>query len=123
MRIETTTFNEKRELILLAEKYIKSGANTSTIKNKDVKNMMKKIAANAVCIGLYNFNRFVISHIGDGDFATIKHEWKDLIEGITKCGEIITNEGEYLVTTLSLKEIEDAVRFSIFELEGSEEDE
>lgn len=31
------TFDEKRELILLAEKYIKSGVHTTTIEDKEVK--------------------------------------------------------------------------------------
>lgn len=114
------TFNEKRELILLAEKNIKSGKNVSKVESEDVKKMMKKIAANAVCIGLYNFNRFVISHIGDGDFTTIKTEWKDARVGMVKCLAIINNEGEDLIDILGLKEIEEAVRYTIFELEGEE---
>lgn len=116
------TFDEKRELILLAEKYIKSGVHTPTLENNVVKKMMKKIAANAVCIGLYNFNRLVISHISEGDFTTIKPEWKDARVGMVKCLAIINNEGENLIDTLSLEEIEEAVRFTIFELETSEDD-
>lgn len=114
------TFNEKRELILLAEKNIKSGKNVSKVESEDVKKMMKKIAANAVCIGMYNFNRFVISHISDGDFTTIKPEWKDARVGMVKCLAIINNEGEDLIDILGLEEIEEAVRFTIFELEGEE---
>ena len=114
------TFNEKRELILLAEKNIKSGKNVSEVESEDVKKMMKKIAANAVCIGLYNFNRFVISHISDGDFTTIKPEWKDARVVMVKCLAIINNEGEDLIDILGLEEIEDAVRFTLFELEGEE---
>jgi hypothetical protein len=116
------TFDEKRELILLAEKNIKSGKNVSKVESEDVKNMMKKIAANAVCIGLYNFNRFVISHISDGDFTTIKPEWKDARVGMVKCLAIINNEGEDLIDILGLEEIEEAVRFTIFELGTSEDD-
>lgn len=116
------TFNEKRELILLAEKNIKSGKNVSEVESEDVKKMMKKIAANAVCIGLYNFNRLVISHISDGDFTTIKPEWKDARVGMVKCLAIINNEGEDLIDILGLEEIEDAVRFTIFELGTSEDD-
>lgn len=114
------TFNEKRELILLAEKNIKSGKDVSKVESEDVKKMMKRIAANAVCIGLYNFNRFVISNIGDGDFTTIKSEWKDARVGMVKCLAIINNEGEGLIDILGLEEIEAAVRFTIFELEGEE---
>lgn len=116
------TFDEKRELILLAEKNIKSGKNVSKVESEDVKKMMKKIAANAVCIGLYNFNRFVISHICDGDFTTIKPEWKDARVGMVKCLAIINNEGEDLIDILGLEEIEEAVRFTIFELGTSEDD-
>lgn len=116
------TFDEKRELILLAEKNIKSGENASKVKSEDVKKMMKKIAANAVCIGLYDFNRFVISHISDGDFTTIKPEWKDARVGMVKCLAIINNEGEDLIDILGLEEIEEAVRFTIFELGTSEDD-
>lgn len=118
--IETMTFNEKRELILLAEKNIKSGKNVSKVESEDVKKMMKKIAANAVSIGLYNFNSFVISHINDGDFTTIKPGWKDARVGMAKCLVIINNEGEDLIDILDLEEIEDAVRFTLFELEGEE---
>lgn len=116
------TFNEKRELILLAEKNIKSGKNVSEVESEDVKKMMKKIAANAVTIGLYNFNCFVISNIHEGDFTTIKPDWKDARDGMVKCLAIINNDGEDLIDILGLEEIEDAVRFTIFELETSEDD-
>lgn len=114
------TFNEKRELILLAEKNIKSGKNVSEVESEDVKNMMKKIAANAVSIGLYNFNRFVIGNIANGGFESIKSGWKDARLGLAKCLAIVNNEGENIEDILSLEEIEDAVRFTIFELEGEE---
>ena len=116
------TFDEKREMILLAEKYIKSGVHTPTLENNEVKKMMKKIAANAVCIGLYDFNRFVIGHINEGDFTSIKPEWRDARVGMVKCLAIINNEGEDIKDILSLEEIENAVRFTIFELETSEDD-
>lgn len=116
------TLDEKRELILLAEKNIKSGKNVSKVESEDVKKMMKKIAANAVCIGLYNFNRLVISHISEGDFTTIKPALKDARVGMVKCLAIINNEGEDLIDILDLEEIEDAVRFTIFELCTSEDD-
>lgn len=122
VRIETMTFNEKRELVLLAEKQIKSGKNASTVQSEDVKKMMKQIAANAVCLGLYNFNRFVISHIGDGDFTTIKPEWIEARRKMVKCLVIIDNEGENIKDILPLEEIEEAVRYTIFELETSEDD-
>lgn len=113
----------KRETITLAEKYIKSGIHTTTLQDEEVKKMMKQIAANAVCLGLYNFNKLVIGHISDGDFTTIKPEWKKNARvGMVKCLAIINNEGEDLKDILSLEEIEDAMRFTIFELETSEDD-
>lgn len=114
------TFNEQRELILLAEENIKSGKNVSEVESEDVKKMMKKIAANAVAIGLYNFSCFVISNINEGDFTTIKPGWKGARLGMAKCLAIIDNEGEGLIDILGLEEIEDAVRFTNFELEGEE---
>ena len=56
----------------------------------------------------------------DGNFTTIKPEWKDVRVGMEKCLAIISNEGEDIKDILSLEEIEEAVRFTIFEL--SEDD-
>lgn len=113
---------EAKVLIDMADMYIRQGVNTKHLTNEEVKKMMKKIAANAVCLGLYNFNSFVIGHIHNGDFASIKPEWEDVRLGMVKCLAIINNEGEDLKNILSLEEIEDAVRFTIFELETSEDD-
>lgn len=113
--------NEKKELILLAGENIKSGKNVSEVESEDVKKMMKRIAANAVSIGIYDFSRFVVSNICGGDFTTIKPGWNDARVGMVKCMEIIDNEGEDLINILDLEEIEEAVRFTIFELELSED--
>lgn len=116
------TFNEKRELILLAEENIKSGKNVSEVESEDVKKMMEKIAANAVCIGLYNFNRFIISNIGDGDFASIKLGWGSVINDFNRCMKIIDNEGENLKDILTPEEITEATNYTIFEQTGENED-
>lgn len=113
---------EKKHVIQVAGDYIQLGANLEDIEDSNVKKYMKKIAANAVCIGLYNFNRLVISHISEGDFTTIKPEWKDARVGMGKCLAIINNEGEDLKDILSREEIEEAVRYTIFEMETSEDD-
>ena len=113
---------EKKHVIQVAGDYIQLGANLEDIEDSNVKKYMKKIAANAVCIGLYNFNRLVISHISEGDFTTIKPEWKDARVGMVKCLAIINNEGEDLKDILSREEIEGAVRYTIFEMETSEDD-
>lgn len=113
---------EKKHVIQVAGDYIQLGANLEDIEDSNVKKYMKKIAANAVCIGLYNFNHLVISHISEGDFTTIKPEWKDARVGMVKCLAIINNEGEDLKDILSREEIEEAVRYTIFEMETSEDD-
>ena len=115
-------YEEKKHVIQVAGDYIQLGANLEDIEDSNVKKYMKKIAANAVCIGLYNFNRLVISHISEGDFTTIKPEWKDARVGMGKCLAIINNEGEDLKDILSREEIEEAVRYTIFEMVTSEDD-
>ena len=109
------TIGEERDMITLAEKFIKSGLRTTTLENEEVKKMMKKIAANAVCIGLYNFNRFIISNIGDGDFASIKLGWGSVINDFNRCMKIINNEGENLKDILTPEEITEATNYTIFE--------
>ena len=116
------TIGEKRDMITLAEKFTKSGLRTTTLENEEVKKMMKKIAANAVCIGLYNFNRFIISNIGDGDFASIKLGWGSVINDFNRCMKIIDNEGENLKDILTPEEITEATNYTIFEQTGENED-
>lgn len=105
-------------IITLADIAIKRGANTKDVSNDDVKKMMKKIAVNAVCIGLYNFNRFVISNISEGDFSTIKENWKEARNDLIRCLEIIDNEGENLKDILGVEEINEAINYTIFEQTG-----
>lgn len=112
--------DEQVRLIKEAGECLKCGRTIRECKNDRLKKMMKKIAANAVAIGLYNFNCFVIGNIADGDFESIKSGWEDARVGMVKCLAIVNNEGEDIKDILSLEEIEDAVRFTIFELKGGE---
>ena len=113
------TDGEKKDLIVLSSKYIENGVHMATLENIEVKKMMAKIAANAVIIGLFNFNGFVISNICDGDFKTIKKEhWKETKNDLNRCLEIIDNEGEKLKDILTSEEIEQAVKYTIFEETG-----
>lgn len=107
---------EKKDLIISAGELVKNGILTTEVENEDVADMMKKIAANAVIIGLYNFNGFVISHIGDGNFTTIEKEhWEETKNDLIRCLKIIDNEGENLKDILASEEIEQAVKYTIFE--------
>lgn len=115
---------EKKDLIALASKFIKNGVHTTSFDNEEVKKMMKKIAANAVTIGLFNFNGFVISNINDGNFNIIKEDdWKQTKNDLIRCLAIIDNEGEYLKGILTSEEIEEAVKFTIFEETGDDKEE
>ena len=119
------TDGEKKDLIELASKYIKNGVHTTSLDDEEVKKMMNKIVTNAVIIGLYNFNAFVVSHICDGDFASIEKEhWKYIKNDLIRRIAIIDNEGENLKDILTSEEIEEAVKYTIFEeTEGSKDDE
>lgn len=121
---DLTMVDDKNTIITLADIAIKRGANTKDVSNDEVQKMMKKIAANAVCIGLYNFNRFIISNIADGDFSAIKSKWESVINDFNRCMKIIDNGGENLDDILTLEEINEAINYTIFEQTGgSGEDE
>ena len=115
--------DDKNSIITLADIAIKRGANTKDVSNDEVKKMMKKIAANAVCIGLYNFNRFIISNIADGDFSAIKSKWEIVINDFNRCMKIIDNEGENLKGILGVEEINEAIEYTIFEQTSEDDDE
>lgn len=116
------TDGEKKDLIVVAHKFITNGVHTTTVGNEEVKKMMKKIAANAVTIGLFNFNGFVISNIYDGDFNALdKERWKRIKNDLNRCLKIIDNEGENLKDILTSEEIKEAVKYTIFEETGEGE--
>ena len=106
----------------MREEYIQLGED---LEDSNVKKHMKKIAANAVFIGLFNFYGFVISNICDGDFNTLdKERWKEIKNDLNRCLEIIDNEGENFEDILTSEEIKEAVKYTIFEETGeSAEDE
>ena len=117
------TDGEKNDLIFVASNLIESGVHTTIFDNEEVKKMMKKIAANAVIIGLFNFNGFVISNICDGDFNALdKERWNEIKNDLNRCLEIIDNEGENLKNILTSEEIKEAVKYTIFEETGEGED-
>lgn len=106
---------EKKDLILSAGELIKNGVHTTEIENEDVADMMKEIAANALCIGLYNFSRYTISNIGNGEFKVNNPEWAKAKNDLYRYLTIIDNEGEYLKDILTTEEIDEAINYTIFE--------
>ena len=114
---------QKIENIKSAAMLISSGVNSKSVNPPEVRKMMKKIAANAVTIGLFNFNGFVISNIYDGDFNALdKERWKGIKNDLNRCLKIIDNEGENLKDILTSEEIKEAVKYTIFEETGEGED-
>lgn len=112
---------EKKHVIQVAEEYIQLGANLEDIEDSNVKKYMKKIAANAVVIGLYNFSAFAIPNIYDGDFNALdKERWKGMKKNLNRCLKIIDNEGENLKDILTSEEIKEAVKYTIFEETGED---
>jgi hypothetical protein len=116
------TFNEKRELISLAEENIKSGKNVSEVESEDVKKMMKQIAANAVLIILCGVNRTIVSNICDGDFGTIQEYMEELLDKLSACLAIIRRKGEDLKEVLGVEDIEEAVKYTIYEQTHEDEE-
>ena len=115
---------EKRDLIVTAGEVLKSGVDVTRLEDIEVKKMMKEIAANAVIIGLYNFSCFAASNIGNGKFKVDKSEWTKAKNYLYRYLTIIDNEGKNLKDILTSEEIEEAVKYTIFEETGeSTEDE
>ena len=114
-----TEKEQKIKDIESATTLIESGINSKSVNPPEVRKMMKKIAANAVTIGLFNFNGFVISNIYDGDFNALdKERWKRIKNDLNRCLKIIDNEGENLKDILTSEEIKEAVKYTIFEETG-----
>ena len=109
----TTSKNEG--IIHLSGDLIKKGVHTTTIDDKDVIATMKEIAANAVCMGLYNFNQFTVPNIANGEFKVEKSEWAKAKNDLYRYLTIIDNEGENLKDILTTEEINEAINFTIFE--------
>lgn len=112
------TDTEKKDLILSAGALVKDGVSTEEIENENLVDMMKKIAANAVCIGLYNFNRLLISNIGDGEFKISKPDWIKAKDDLYRSLSIVDKEGENLKDILTIEEIKEAIDYTIFEQTG-----
>lgn len=118
-----TEKEQKIKDIESAATLIESGINSKSVNPPEVRKMMKKIAANAVTIGLFNFNGFVISNIYDGNFNALdKERWKGIKNDLNRCLKIIDNEGENLKDILTSEEIKEAVKYTIFEETGEGED-
>ena len=104
---------EKKRLIEEAGRCLKDGR---TIKGcKRLKKMMSKIAANAVLIDMCYINHVIVSQICDGDFDSIQDDIDDIIDRMAICMAIISKKGEQIDEVLTLNQIDEAVKYTIYE--------
>lgn len=114
--------NKKTNLIRVAGKLTQDGVHMATLENVEVKEMMKKIAANAVLIILCDVNRTIVSNICDGDFDTIQEYTEELLDKLSTCFAIIGRKGEDLKEVLGVEDIEEAVKYTIYEQTHEDEE-
>lgn len=114
--------NEKITLIRDAGKLTQNGVHMATLENVEVKKMMKQIAANAALIILCDVNRTIVSNICDGDFDTIQEYMEELLDKLSACLAIIRRKGEDLKEVLGVEDIEEAVKYTIYEQTHEDEE-
>jgi hypothetical protein len=122
VRIEKMSDNEKITLIRVAGKLTQNGVHMATLENVEVKKMMKQIAANAALIILCDVNRTIVSNICDGDFDTIQGYTEELLDKLSTCLAIIGRKGEDLKEVLGVEDIEEAVKYTIYEQTHEDEE-
>ena len=114
--------DEKITLIRVAGKLTQNGVHMATLGNSEVKEMMKKIAANAALIILCDVNHTIVSNICDGDFDTIQEYTEELLDKLSTCLAIIGRKGEDLKEVLGVEDIEEAVKYTIYEQTHEDEE-
>ena len=106
---------EKKHVIQVAGKYIQLGANLEDIEDSNVKKYMKKIAANAVLINLCDVNHTIVSNICDGDFDSVQEYKEEILDRFSTCLTIISMKGNCIGDLLSVEEIDQAIKYTIYE--------
>lgn len=106
---------EKEHVILVAGKNIQLGVDLKDIEDSNLKKYMKKIAANAVLINLCDINHTIISNICDGDFDSVQDYMEEIIDRFSTCLTIIQMKGNYIGDLLSAEEIDQAIKYTIYE--------
>lgn len=106
---------EKKHVIQVAGKYIQSGARLEDIEDSNVKKYMKKIAANAVLINLCDVNYTIVPNICDGDFDSVQEYKEEILDRFSTCLTIIKMKGNCIGDLLSAEEIDQAIKYTIYE--------
>lgn len=111
---------EKKRLIEEAGRCIKDGRTIKGCKSDRLKKTMSQIAANAVLIDMCYINHVIVSNIYDGDFESIQDDIEDIIDRMAVCMAIISKKGEEIDEVLSVHQINEAVKYTIYEQTESE---
>lgn len=106
---------EKKHVIQVAGKYVQLGACLEDIEDCNIKKYMKKIAANAVLINLCDVNHIIVSNICDGDFDSVQAYTEEIIDKLSTCLAIIGRDGSGIKDLLGVKEIDQAIEYTIYE--------
>ena len=122
VRIETMTDEQKQEkkrLIEEAGRCLKDGRTIRECKSERLKNMMKKVAANAVLVDLCDLNHIIVSNICEGDFDSVQLYIEEITDRLATCLAIMKAKGENLNEVISDEQIDYAVGYTIYEqIEG-----
>lgn len=111
---------EKKRLIEEAGRCLKDGRTIKGCKSGRLKKAMSQIAANAVLIDMCYINHVIVSNICDGDFESIQDDIEDIIDRMAVCMAIISKKGEEIDEVLSAHQINEAVKYTIYQQTESE---
>ena len=111
---------EKKRLIEEAGRCLKDGRTIEGCKSDRLKKAMSQIAANAVLIDMCHINHVIVSNICDGDFESIQDDIEDILDRMAVCMAIISKKGEEIDQVLSTHQINEAVKYTIYEQTESE---
>lgn len=106
---------EKKHVIQVAGEYVQLGASLEDIEDCNIKKYMKKIAANAVLINLCDVNHIIVSNICDGDFDSVQAYMEEILDKLSASLAIIDRDGSGIKDLLGVKEIDRAIKYTIYE--------
>lgn len=108
-----------RALIEEAGRCLKDGRTIRECKNVELKNMMRRVAANAVLVDLCDLNHLIVGNICDGDFESVQPHIDEITDRLATCLAIMKAKGENLDEVISDEQIDFAVGYTIYEqIEG-----
>lgn len=106
---------EKKRVIEEAGRCLKDGRTIRECKSERLKNMMGKIAANAVLIDLCELNHIIVSNICEGNFESVQPHIEEITERLATCLSIMKAKGENLIEVISDDQLDYAVKYTIYE--------